>query len=152
MRRQDKYPDTAIFKYENLNPHKRITGDCVVRAIAKAIEPEIKKLHLSRGKVDPWKYVLIKMADYSAQTGYMISDTKCYKRFLPNNGFVKHDQPRHADGTKLTLREFIETHPKGTYLVNMANHLTVVIDGVNYDIWDCTKTDRRVGMYWEKNV
>ena len=34
MTRQEKYPETPTFHYHQANPHKRINGDCVVRAIS----------------------------------------------------------------------------------------------------------------------
>ena len=136
MRRQDKYPDTDIFKFLNLNSKNRITCDCVVRAISRAIGWS-------------WQGTLKELTKFSCWTGYFITDVKCYRRFLVQNGFIEHRQLRHDDNTKYTLAEFIESHPKGTYLVNMSNHLTVVVDGVNYDVWDCTKSHQKIGMFWE---
>ena len=40
MRRQDKYPETKWFIYDNVNPKNKITSDCVIRAITKAFEIE----------------------------------------------------------------------------------------------------------------
>ena len=34
MTRQEKYPETPTFHYHQANPHKRINGDCVIRAIS----------------------------------------------------------------------------------------------------------------------
>ena len=137
MRRQDRYPNTDIFHYENRNPKNRITADCVVRAISKAMGWS-------------WQKTLTELTTFSLETGFMVNDTKCYKRFFEKRKWLELGQPRKADGTKYTVKEFIALHPKGTYLVNMANHLTVVVDGINYDIWDCTKVDKRVGMVWQK--
>lgn len=137
MRRQDRYPDTKIFRFENLNPKKRITADCVVRAISKATGWS-------------WGKTLKELVAFSLESGFMVNDTKCYDRFLKKKKWLPLGQPRKADGTKYTVKEFIALHPKGTYLVNMAEHLTVVIDGINYDIWDCTKVNKRVGKVWQK--
>ena len=136
MRRQDKYPNTEMFRLENVNPKHRITCDCVIRAISKAYGWT-------------WQETLRKMTEFSIKTGYFITDTKCYNRFLVANGAKQWGQLRKLDGTKYTLAEFIKMRPEGTYLVNMANHLTVVINGVNYDVWDCTKDDGRIGIFWE---
>lgn len=34
MTRQEKYPETPTFHYHQANPHNRINGDCVIRAIS----------------------------------------------------------------------------------------------------------------------
>ena len=142
MRRQDKYPDTDIFHFENCNPKNRITTDCVVRAIAKATAPSIAK--------DAWQIIYEDLCNESIETGFSFNDTKCYGKYLEKTGFKAYPQLRKSDNTKMTLKEFIELHPTGTWLVNMPSHLTVVINGINYDIWDCTKSDKRVEMYWGK--
>ena len=37
----------------------------------------------------------------------------------------------------MTVEEFANSHPFGTYLIRVPSHLTVIINGVLYDIWDC---------------
>ena len=32
--------------------------------------------------------------------------------------------------------DFVEKYPKGTYILKMTGHITVVVDGVLYDLWD----------------
>lgn len=154
MKRQKRYPDTEIFHYLNLNPKGKVTCDCVVRAIAWACVCQTSRDFTEEKKVYTGKYlwntVLDDLTDCSRKTGFMVTDTKCYTEYLKELYFTKHPQPRHLDGTKYTLAEFIAEHPKGIYLVNMPTHLTVVVDGVNYDIWDCTKTDKRIGNYWSR--
>ena len=38
-----------------------------------------------------------------------------------------------------TVGEFADTHPHGTYILRIPSHLTTIIDGKLYDIWDCRK-------------
>jgi len=137
MRRQDKYPDTDYFHYENVNPKNRITGDCVYRAIAKAMGWT-------------WGRTVKTLAEWALETGYCPNSTENFDRFLQAHGFKKHPQPRHADRTKYTLREFMDEYDDGTYIVNMPNHTTVVVDGQNIDIWDCSKSTRKIGNFWEQ--
>ena len=40
MTRQQKYPETGTFHYHNQNPKNRLTGDCIIRAISRAMELE----------------------------------------------------------------------------------------------------------------
>ena len=140
-----KPKNTGIFSYENLNPYKRKAGDCVIRAVAKSVY---------EGKTgafgDAWKYALDGLCNVAMETGYMINTPDCYGRLLERKGFKKHKQPRHENGTKYTLKEFIAEHKTGTYVVNMPHHLTTVKNGKCYDTWNWTQSDRRVGNYWEK--
>lgn len=138
MRRKDKYPNTDIFTYKNVNPKKRITGDCEIRAIAKATK-------LS------WEEVVRRLAEIGIETGYCPFVKESYGLLLERCGFKKKPQPRHLDNTKYTLREFVKEHPRGRYVVNMPHHVTVVVNGKNYDIWDCTKSCRKIGNYWVKH-
>jgi hypothetical protein len=133
MRRQDRFPDTKIFKYHNQNPHNRITTDCVTRAISFALDI-------------PYNDVVMEIAEFQCKTGFVIEERE--DLLLKAHGFSMQPMLRHDDGTKYTLKEFIEEHHKGTYLVRMPHHLTVVKDGVNYDIWDCTRSSRKIGNYW----
>ena len=133
-RRQEKYPDTEIFKYHNQNPHNRITGDCVVRAISFATGI-------------PYNEVVMDQAKFQCKTGF--EGTYEVAKFMTRAyGYEKCKQPRHEDGTKYTMKEFIGEHPKGTYVILLPNHCTVVKNGVNYDIWDCTQYDKKVGNYF----
>lgn len=138
MRRKDKYPNTDIFTYKNVNPKKRITGDCEIRAIAKATNMS-------------WEAVVRGLAEIGIETGYCPFVKESYGLLLERCGFKKKPQPRHLDNTKYTLREFVREHPRGRYVVNMPHHVTVVVNGKNYDIWDCTKSTRKIGNYWVKH-
>lgn len=40
-----------------------------------------------------------------------------------------------ADG--MTVDEFANSHNQGTYLIRMSGHLSCIIGGIVYDIWDC---------------
>lgn len=132
-RRQSKYPDTEIFKYHNQNPHNRITTDCVLRALSFALNI-------------PYNDMVMEVAEVQCKTGFDPLDR--IDLILKRHGLEKQPMLRHEDNTKYTLMEFIKEFPKGTYLVNMPHHLTVVKDGKNYDIWDCTKSYSKIGNYW----
>lgn len=137
-KRQQKYPDTATYKYVNRNPKGRVgTGDCVYRAISDALGKD-------------WCEVVRELADLACETGYCPNYDDNFNLYLERQGFKKHKQPRHADNTKYTLAEFIDEHLSGTYVVNLPHHLTVVKAGKCHDTWDCTKLDSRVGNFWCK--
>ena len=152
MRRQEKYPNTEIFHYLNANPKNRITTDCVVRAIAGAIAAQggVQNLENDNLCKTMWTLAMKDLSDWACRHGYMPTDTKCYDKYLQCHGFIKYKQLRRSDNTKYTLKEFIECHRTGIWLVNMPTHLTLVVDGVNYDIWDCSKSYKKCGMFWGK--
>lgn len=137
-KRKQKYPNTATFKFENRNPKGRVgTGDCVYRAISSALGKD-------------WCEVVRELAELACETGYCPNDASNYCLYLERHGFKKHKQPRHDDGTKYTLAEFITEHKRGVYVVNMPSHLTVVKAGKCHDTWDCSKSHTRVGNFWCK--
>lgn len=95
MRRQDKYPNTTTFNFYNANPHNRITGDCTTRAICTA-------LHQS------WEDTVMDLVNIGLPKGLLPNERACYERYLASKGFIKHKQPRKADNTKYTGKEFCE--------------------------------------------
>lgn len=40
------------------------------------------------------------------------------------------------DEIRITVGEFVDTHPQGTYLITMRGHITCAIDGCIYDTFD----------------
>ena len=48
----------------------------------------------------------------------------------------------------MTVGEFADTHPKGVYLLRIPAHLTCIIDGTCYDIFDC-RFDGEITDAWE---
>lgn len=138
MKRTEKYPTTATYKFENRNPKGRLTtGDCVYRAIS-----------LATGK--DWCKVVMELAEQACETAYCPNSRSNYGLYLERNGFRKYPQPRHANGTKYTVREFCHEHKHGVFVVNIANHTFTVVNGRVRDTWDCSKYDSRVGNYWKK--
>lgn len=43
--------------------------------------------------------------------------------------------PKNCDG--MTVEEFADRNPVGTFLVRMPEHISTIIDGCVYDIFDC---------------
>lgn len=146
-KRQEKYPETRTFHYYNANPKNRITGDCVFRAFALAMEQD-------------YNTTVMEMAELMCKTGYAMNDTKGEEKYLELKGWIKYPQPRKADGTKYTgkewckyLQEDIIWGGNGELSKRViahigGNHTVAIIDGKVNDIWD--STDGCVGNYWVK--
>jgi len=121
--------------YQEFNAHPKgiKTTDCVVRAISKATNIEYMECRrkLNQLKRD-WGFTSYK-------------DTKfLYKYF---EGYPRLIFKAVRGEPRLKGSDFTELHPVGTFVLKMAGHVTVCIDGVILDIWDCTY--RSVYTAWE---
>lgn len=142
MTRQQKYQDTSTFHFYNAHPKNKITGDCVIRAICTAM-----------GR--PYNEVYEELFRYSLKCGYMLNDKKCYERYLEEQGWRKHKQPRKDDNTKYTgeefcreVKEYTFNYPDHIIAHIGGHHLVAIIYGKVYDIWN--STDGCIGNYWTK--
>lgn len=138
MNRTTKYPETSTFRYFNANPKNRITGDCVFRAFTLAMQQDYNK-------------TVMEMAELMCETGYALNDKKGEERYLAKKGWVKHSQPRKADGTKYTGKEFCEqlALKNQRYIAHIGgHHMVAIVGGKVNDIWD--STDGCIGNYWTK--
>ena len=144
--RQEKYPETRTFHYYNANPRNRITTDCVIRAIATALEQDYNK-------------TVMEMAEMQCKSGYDDGDKKLYDMYLQSKGWIKHSQPRKWDNTKYTGEEwcyeiqsviFKEKCSWNRMVVNIGgHHVVAIINGKVNDIWD--STDGCIGNYWTRS-
>jgi hypothetical protein len=75
-------------------------------------------------------------------------DKRAYEIYLTQNGFKKMPMPRFPDNTRYTVGEFGIENPLGVFIVGIANHLTVIVDGTLYDTWNCSH--KSVGNFWRK--
>ena len=122
-----------MFKEFNAHPKGIKTTDCVVRAISKATDIEYMECRrkLNQLKRD-WGFTSYK-------------DTKfLYKYF---EGYPRLIFKAVRGEPRLKGSDFTELHPQGTYILKMAGHVTVCVDGVILDIWDCSY--RSVYTAWE---
>lgn len=122
-----------MFLEFNAHPKGIKTTDCVVRAIATATKQDYMECRrtLNQAKRD------------GGFTSY--KDTKfLYKYF---EGYPRLIFKAVRGEPRLKGSDFTEQHPQGTYILKMAGHVTVCVDGVILDIWDCTY--RSVYTAWE---
>jgi len=131
-----KIPEnTNYFIYENVNPHNRKTDDCYVRCLTKAF------------CID-YSVILGALVGISLKTGYAINSKQVIKEFMKQHGKEMLNQPRHADNTKYTGKQFCDMFKTGTYVCYIGgHHITVIIDGKIHDIWNCS--GKTIGNYWK---
>lgn len=55
--------------------------------------------------------------------------------------------PAQRGQKRMTAGEFCRQHPKGRFILRIANHLAGVVDGVLVDRWDCSR--KCVYKAWE---
>lgn len=125
--------EVATYHYYNCNPHRKLTDDCVIRAICS-----------STGKT--WEETLRDLTEYSIKTGYFVNTPECYGKYLGDLGYVKQKQPVYKNGKKVRFHEFVQKFNGHAIAHCGKNHITYVADNATWDIWDVS--DEIVGNYW----
>lgn len=105
------------YKYYNANSKGNYVNDCTVRAISVA-----------EGKT--WDETYEKLSDLAQDKGTLLDDVEFIEDYLDDR---YNRVPHYAK----TVEEFIEEYPRGIFLITMNGHITVVIDSVLYDTFDC---------------
>ena len=106
-----------MYKFYNANVHGNFVNDCVVRAIAVA-------------ECKTWDEAFDYLSDLAQEDGILLDDVRFVEDYLDT-------EYKRVPHYSKTVGEFSEEYPIGTYLVTMPGHITVIIDGVLYDIFDC---------------
>jgi hypothetical protein len=110
-------------------------GDCVIRALTKAMSKE-------------WLEVFEELLPYARELQCMPNGKPCYEKYALANGF-KYVGISNKKGTKRpTVQSFALAHKEGTYILRVAHHIVTVVDGYFYDTWD--SGDSSLYGYWVK--
>ena len=117
------------FRYWNENPNGEKRNDCVTRAIV-----------LASGL--PYNVVRKKLFHTAKLLDCEKLCPTCYS-FVINQ--VLGGVPVNCEG--YTVGKFADKHPNGTFLIRIQGHLTIIIDNVIYDLWDCR--NRFCDMAWK---
>ena len=106
----------------NINPQKKQTGDCVIRAIGTATDTE-------------WDDVFLDLMAKAFQMKEMPSQNNVWGAYLHDKGFTRHIIEDTCPDC-YTVNDFTLDHPKGRYILGTGSHVIAVIDGNHYDVWD----------------
>ena len=98
-------------------------GDCAIRACAIAT---------GRDYMETMKTLF----DLGANLGNMPNSDEIVELFLRDNGFVKMKPFRNGNGLKYKVNT-IPINKSSSYVVRVSQHLTAIVNGVNYDSWYC---------------
>lgn len=119
----------AKFRYYNRDDDNVHRNNCVTRAISLASG-------MSMGETRKKLRCVATLFDCERIC------VSCYKHLIEN---VLYYKPLDCDG--MTVEEFADMHPIGTYLVRMDSHISIIIDNCIYDIFDCR--DHLLTNAWE---
>lgn len=107
------------FVYYNKNPNGDRRNDCVTRAISLASGlpyPEIRRKLFHTSRLLNCDKLCVACYRHLLDDVFKYPRVKCYGN---------------------TVNEFAQKHPKGAYLLRMSGHITTIIDGTIFDLFDC---------------
>lgn len=111
-----------MYSYYNPNPEGKLVGDCVVRAISKALHQD-------------WTQTYIDLTIQGYAMGDLLSSNTVWGAYLKSKGFereiVSNDCP-----DCYTIEDFCNEYPNGVFVVGTGSHAIAVIDGTIFDAWD----------------
>lgn len=116
-----------MYRHYNANPLNNNTADCTVRAISTAEE-------------NTWDETYRKLSRLAQRQGVIFDDINFIEDYLDKR------YPRQCHYS-MTVGEFMEEYPRGTYLVTMQGHITCIKDGILIDTFDCR--DRKMWCCWK---
>ena len=111
-----------MYRYTNPNPKGKHVPDCVVRALCIA-------LNLN------WYDVYDSLYIVGRKEADMENSDAVWGKLLYYMGFTPFTLPNHCPNC-ITIREFAERFPFGTFIIGTGSHAVAVVNGDWYDIWD----------------
>ena len=106
------------YEFVNLNPFKKKTGDCVIRAIACALEI-------------PWEEAGDLLYLTARDMGCEMSCLGCYSNLLSDLELPE------ISVRGMLVGEVADEYPDDIILIRIKGHLTCSRFGCIMDIWDC---------------
>ena len=111
-----------MYSYFNCNPKGNRVGECVIRAISKALN-------------QPWEDTYIELTIQGYIMGDLLSSNSVWGAYLKSKGFdrdiISTDCP-----DCYTINDFCEEYPEGIFVVGTGTHAVAVIDGTIFDTWN----------------
>lgn len=114
------------FVYYNPNPKHKRTSDCVVRAVARALNTD-------------WKQAYMNVTAQGLKLAEMPESGVVWRSLLRERGFKTYVIPDSCPDC-YTVRDFCMDHPIGKYVLAIGgkpNHVVTVVSGDWWDTWDC---------------
>ena len=109
----------------NVNPAEKKVGDCVIRALTKALGMT-------------WEEVYLALCLQGYKMYDMPSSNAVWGAFLRSKGF-KRGIISDSCPDCYTIDDFCKEFPQGIYIIGTGSHAVTAIDGNVYDSWDSTQ-------------
>ena len=113
-------------------------GDCTIRALSKA---------LGLSWLETFDLTIPLCREYQVANVFY-APSRVERKIIEPLGFKYYGISNKRGSTRPTVYSFAKDHPKGTYLLNVANHVVALVDGIYYDTWDCG--DKCMYGYYER--
>lgn len=118
----------------NPNPLHKCVGDCVVRALSKALEQD-------------WERTYIELCLQGFMMCDMPSSNAVWGAYLKGKGFRRNVIPNECSDC-YTVQDFCNEHPNGRYILALSGHVIAVVDGDSYDTWN--SVNENPIYFWER--
>ena len=115
----------------NPNPTGAKVGDCVVRALSKALGQK-------------WEETYIDLCVEGILKCDLPSANSVWGAYLRRKGFEREIIPNSCPDC-YTVEDFCADHPNGTYILALDGHVVSVVDGQYFDTW---QSGREVPIYY----
>ena len=119
----------------NPNPFGLRVGDCVIRAISKALNQH-------------WDKTYIDLCVQGLMMGDLASSNAVWSAYLKHKGFKRFTIQDCPDC--YTVEDFCQEHSNGVYVIGTGSHAVCVCDGCYYDAWQSGR--EHVVYYFEKEI
>ena len=106
----------------NPNPVGSNVGDCVVRAVSKALN-------------ESWENAYLKLCIMGFAMGDLPNNDNVYGAVLRMHGFKKRTLSDTCPDC-YTVKDFAQDNPYGTFVLGLGGHVVTVEDGDIYDAFD----------------
>lgn len=119
------YDYSMSYVFYNPNPRHRQTGDCVPRALSKALDMD-------------WEQAYILLASEGFDLALMPDKGSVWRRVLKQHGYKSYLIPDTCPDC-YTIKDFAQDHPYGVYVMAIEgepNHVVTISNGDWYDTWD----------------
>ena len=103
------------------NPFGLRVGDCVIRAISKALDKS-------------WEETYIELCLLGYIMGDLPSSNKVWDSYLNTQGFTRHIVSAECLDC-YTINDFCQEYPQGIYVIGTGSHAVCIVDGTIYDTW-----------------
>lgn len=124
----------AYVEYNPNTHQKNRVGDCVIRALSKALDKT-------------WEETYAGVCLKGFELGDMPSANHVWGAYLRDHGFTRHVIPAEYV-EHYTVEDFAGNHPNGTYVLGLDQHVVCVKDGDYFDSWPSGQ--EVVHYYWKK--